>query len=330
MLVLIGNKLLPGLFRMPSQNPIKVWIQFQIICVQVVEQLLGPQHLGNLHQLIVIIMPMEEGFLSKNHPGEHAPQAPHIQRVIVLLQIDQQFRSLEVPTRHAYVVLASGMVKFRQPPIDEPQLSLLVIDHDIVRLHVPVHDSIGMTVIERLEQFEDVIPNIVVREGGVQYLEIGIVDMLEDEGGSLGLRIPHHVEELNDVGAPAHILQYFDLALDLLLFDGFEDFDDAFGIVPDVDSLEYLGVFSAADFAYDLVIFLVAPVDGEGLVVPVVAGAMDIDVGVDSSTAHCITISCFITTIRSRANEASFGAAETYPRRQQMSSCRTEELGYCS
>jgi len=77
-------------------------------------------------------------------------------------------------------------------------------------------------------------------------------------------------------------LQDFDFAFDFFLLDGFEDFDDAFGVVPDVDAFEDFGVFAAADFADDFVIFLVAPVDGEGFVVPVVAGAVDVDVGVDS------------------------------------------------
>ena len=106
--------------------------------------------------------------------------------------------------------------------------------------------------------------------------------MLKNEARSLGLGIPHHIEELDDVRPPAHVLEYLDLAFDLFLFDGFEDFDDAFGVVADVDALEDFGVFSAADFADDFVVFLVAPVDGEGFVVPVVAGAVDVDVGVDS------------------------------------------------
>ena len=51
-------------------------------------------------------------------------------------------------------------------------------------------------------------------------------------------------------------------------------------------ALEDLGVLAAADFADYLVVFLVAPVDGEGFVVPVVAGAVDVDVCVDFGSAH--------------------------------------------
>ena len=41
-------------------------------------------------------------------------------------------------------------------------------------------------------------------------------------------------------------MEDFDLALDLLLFDGFEDFDDAFLVVDDVEAFEDFGVFAAA------------------------------------------------------------------------------------
>jgi len=84
-------------------------------------------------------------------------------------------------------------------------------------------------------------------------------------------------------------LQNFDLSLNLLLFDGLENFNDAFGVVPDVDPLEDFGVFASADFADYFVAFLVAPVDGEGFVVPVVAGAVDVDVCVDSVNVGVIS-----------------------------------------
>lgn len=106
--------------------------------------------------------------------------------------------------------------------------------------------------------------------------------MLKDKRGGLTLRIPNHIQQLNDVRPPTHILQNLDLTLNLFLLDGFEDFDYAFRVVPHVVALEDFGVLPAADFADYLVVFLVAPVDGEGFVVPVIAGAMDVDIGVDS------------------------------------------------
>ena len=87
---------------------------------------------------------------------------------------------------------------------------------------------------------------------------------------------------MDDVGPAAHVLQYLDLTFNLLLLHGLEDLYDAFGIVRDVHTLKYLGVLSPTDLAYDLVILLVAPIDGEGLVVPVIPGTVDVDVGIDS------------------------------------------------
>lgn len=46
-------------------------------------------------------------------------------------------------------------------------------------------------------------PDIVVREGGIQDLEVRVVDVFEDKAWRLALRISHHIQQLDDVGAPA-------------------------------------------------------------------------------------------------------------------------------
>ncbi len=226
---------------------------------------------------------MEEGFLPEYHPCKHAPQTPHIQGIIVLLQVHQKLRPLEITTGHPDIVLPPRMVKLRQPPINQPQLPLLVINHDVVRLDIPMHHTIGMAIIQRLEQLKNVVPNIEIRKRRVQNLEIRVVHMLKNETRRFTLRIPHNVQQLNDVRPPTHVLQDFDSAFDFFLLDRFEDFDHAFGVVPHVDAFEDFGVFAAADFADNFIVFLVTPVHSEGFVVPVVAGAVDVDVGVDSN-----------------------------------------------
>ena len=106
--------------------------------------------------------------------------------------------------------------------------------------------------------------------------------MLKDEGGGLALRVADDVEELDDVGTAAHVLEDLDLALDLLLLDRLEDLDDALGVAPDVDALKDLTVFAPADLADYLIVLLVAPVHGKGLIVPVVSGPVDINIGIYS------------------------------------------------
>jgi hypothetical protein len=48
------------------------------------------------------------------------------------------------------------MIELSKSPINESKLSFLVIDHDIVRLYIPMHmhDTIGVTVIESLEELK--------------------------------------------------------------------------------------------------------------------------------------------------------------------------------
>lgn len=61
-------------------------------------------------------------------------------------------------------------------------LSVLMVDHNVVRLDVSVHDAFTVAVVKRLQQLKDVVTNIDVVEFRVQAPEIGIVDIFEDQG----------------------------------------------------------------------------------------------------------------------------------------------------
>jgi hypothetical protein len=62
-----------------------------------------------------------------------------------------------------------------------------VINHDIVRLDITVHDAFAVTVVQSLQQLEDVVPYVVVLELGVETPEVGVVDILEDQRGCFAL-----------------------------------------------------------------------------------------------------------------------------------------------
>lgn len=66
---------------------------------------------------------MEEGLLSEDHRGEHGTKGPHVQRVIILLKIDQQFRALEVSRCNTDVVFRAFVIKFGQAPVNESKLN---------------------------------------------------------------------------------------------------------------------------------------------------------------------------------------------------------------
>lgn len=62
-----------------------------------------------------------------------------------------------------------------------------MIDHNVMRLYVSVHDSLAMAEVKSLKQLVDIVAHIDVVELGVEASEIGVVDILEDQRGRLTL-----------------------------------------------------------------------------------------------------------------------------------------------
>ena len=152
-----------------------------------------------------------------------------------------------------------------------------MVDHDVVRLDVAVHDASGMTKVEGLEQLENVVPHVVVGKLWVQDFKVSavratsyistprdtdtradhiLVHILKDDGRCFRLRVAHDVEQSDNVGPSRQILQDLDLSLYLLLLDGFEDLDDALFFVLNVDALKDFRVLPSPYFANDLVVVL--------------------------------------------------------------------------
>lgn len=100
----------------------------------------------------------------------------------------------------------------------EACLLVLMIDHNVMRLHIAVHDALAVAIVECLEEFVDVVADIDVDELGVEGAEIGVVDVFEDERGRLALSVSHDIEKGNNVRPASQVLQDFDLALYLLFF----------------------------------------------------------------------------------------------------------------
>jgi hypothetical protein len=65
-----------------------------------------------------------------------------------------------------------------------------MVDHNVMRLDITMHDAFAVAVVESLEQLVNVVPHIVVLELGVQTPEVEVVDVLEDERGRFALWPP--------------------------------------------------------------------------------------------------------------------------------------------
>jgi hypothetical protein len=113
-----------------------------------------------------------------------------------------------------------------------------VINHNIMRLNIAMHNPLAMAEVQCLQQFEDIVPYVKVDEAGVERPKIGIIDEFEDETRRFALTVADHIQQRNDIWATRQVLQDLDLALYLLLFDRFQDLDDAFLVVDDIDPFE--------------------------------------------------------------------------------------------
>merc|ERR1711887_273724 len=88
-LILGVAKTLPAFARVTSEDIVETRVQLAIVLVQIIVQILRAKHLCNAHQLIIVVMAMEKGFLAKDHRCEHASKGPHVQRVIVELIVHE-------------------------------------------------------------------------------------------------------------------------------------------------------------------------------------------------------------------------------------------------
>ena len=138
-LVLVVYELIPRLFWVLAQDIVVVGIQSDIVLFNVSEKVISSKDFRNFHQLVVIVFALEEWLLLEDHTSEHASQGPYIEGVIISLEIDQQLRSLEISGRNSDVVLLLRVVEFGKTPIYQSKSLVVVVDHDIMRLHISMH-----------------------------------------------------------------------------------------------------------------------------------------------------------------------------------------------
>ena len=140
--VAVLDKGLPWLTRGGFDEIVIVRVQVNVVLFQIGKELVCTQDICDLHQLVIVVLAMEKGFDLEDKGAQHTAQAPQIQTVIVHLHVDQKLWALKVATGHPDIVLGSGVIKFSQTPVNQSQFLAFMVDHDIVRLDVPVHDSL--------------------------------------------------------------------------------------------------------------------------------------------------------------------------------------------
>lgn len=114
---------MPRLPREARDDLVILRIQLDVIPIQIFKELLGSQNLGNLDQLVGVASSMEEGLFAEDHGSKHCAKRPHIQRIIIFLEVDKQFGTLEISRRDSDVIFGSSVVELGKTPINQSELN---------------------------------------------------------------------------------------------------------------------------------------------------------------------------------------------------------------
>lgn len=63
-----------------------------------------------------------------------------------------------------------------------------MIDHNVMRFHIAVHDALTVAVVKSLEKLRDVVADVEIVELGVEAPKICVVDVLENQRRRLTLQ----------------------------------------------------------------------------------------------------------------------------------------------
>ena len=120
------------------------------------------------------------------------------------------------------------MIKFSKTPINESEFLISVVNHNIVRLYISVHDSFAVTEIKSLENLIDVESDVKIVKTLIESPEVNItgVDVLHYESRCLGHWVSYYINEVNDIHTASKSLQNFDFSSNFSLLDWFENLND--------------------------------------------------------------------------------------------------------
>ena len=69
--------------------------------------------------------------------------------------VQQKLRTFVVPGCYPYVEILPGEVEVGQAPVDDPQLLVLPIEQHVLRLDIPMHDAVGMAIVQSFQQLSE-------------------------------------------------------------------------------------------------------------------------------------------------------------------------------
>lgn len=225
---------------------LEICIQSEIVFPHIFKQVVSTQYFGDLNELIIIVFAKKEGILLENYFCHGASCTPNVERVVILHIIHEKLRPLIVPRSDSDIVGLVWHIEVGEAPIYHPKLLSFVVKHQILWLDIPVHDALGMTIVQSLKELIHVVSNILVIKAREKSAIVHIIDVLKHQAWRLASFITCNIIKLNDVRAAVQILQNLNFPKYFRMPNWFEDLDAHLLPVACVDSLEHLRVLAAA------------------------------------------------------------------------------------
>ena len=226
----------------------------------VVLQVLSAHYINDFYQLIVVVSSFKERICLEHETSQRASDRPHVQRIVVFLVFYKKFRSLVIATCNPNIVFVFRLVEVCQSPIDQTQISLVVVNHNVQGLHISVHDSMDMRILQCFQHLVGVQSDVHVVEFAGQNFRLLAWNVLEHQRRRLAHWVTQDVCESHNIWPTIQCLEDFDFTILFLNANRLQDFDDAFFIVFEVTPLVDLRVFASAEFVVAIVVVEAVPV----------------------------------------------------------------------
>mmetsp|Transcript_8290 Transcript_8290/g.14752 ORF Transcript_8290/g.14752 Transcript_8290/m.14752 type:complete len:214 (-) Transcript_8290:127-768(-) len=197
------------------------------------------------------------------------------------MNTNKQLRPLEISRGNTNIVLFSRMVKLTKAPIHDSEISLLMINHNVLGLNVSMENAFGMSEFQSFQHLENVVLYIISSQFREQCSVIVVINIFENQGWNLGLVVLANIVELDDVRTPAKLLQNQYFALDLLLLHRLQNLHHCLPLMDGIKHFKHVRVLAFTKLTDDLIILWVAPKNGHSIVIPVIHRLVIASVGIN-------------------------------------------------
>lgn len=144
MLVFFRDECLERDFRNLVETRFHIGLDFNLVLIHHQVKIAASEYFDYLHELVLIVRALEKGVFLKYDGCHQHSCAPDVQGVPVVDVVHQELRSLVVPRGHKNAVVLLRVIVLSQSPVNQLECLILFVHDDVLRLHVPVHDALGV------------------------------------------------------------------------------------------------------------------------------------------------------------------------------------------